>query len=156
MAIVSEKPKNTFKTIALTGFVVGLLDGIAAIVSNIMVGPIRIFQYIASAAIGKDAFSGGLGTASLGLFFHFLIAYSFSFFFFFVYPKLKILPKFKILVGFAYGLFVWLVMNMAILPIFFSNIPTFDLSKSWINILIHLFLVGLPISLLFHRHVSQK
>ena len=38
------------------------------------VSPIRILQSVARGALGNQAFQGGLKTAALGLFFHFLIA----------------------------------------------------------------------------------
>jgi len=34
-----------------------------------------VFQYIASAALGNAAFAGGLGTALLGLLFHYLTSF---------------------------------------------------------------------------------
>jgi hypothetical protein len=38
--------------------------------------PIQVLQYIASGALGKSAFEGGLVTAALGAMFHFIIAWA--------------------------------------------------------------------------------
>ena len=62
-------------TIAKAGLLAGFLDGMDAVVyigliSGVPV--IRIFQFIASGAVGVKAFQGGLGAAALGVFFHFV------------------------------------------------------------------------------------
>jgi hypothetical protein len=59
------------------GFACGVLDSTAALVVYGFFGlkPIRLLQGIASGLLGTKAFSGGLATAVLGVFCHFLIAF---------------------------------------------------------------------------------
>jgi hypothetical protein len=68
---------NALATIAKAGLLAGCLDGMDAVVyigliSGIPV--IRVFQFIASGAVGVKAFHEGLAAAVLGVFFHFMIA----------------------------------------------------------------------------------
>jgi hypothetical protein len=55
----------------------GTLDALEGVIAYGTRGlnPIQVLQYIASGALGKAAFQGGLGTAALGATFHFLIAW---------------------------------------------------------------------------------
>ncbi len=71
-----------------SGVIVGILDAIAASVNAYAqrgVSPAGVFRYVASGALGKSAFDGGLGIAGLGLLFHFIIAISWTFLFFMAY-----------------------------------------------------------------------
>jgi hypothetical protein len=64
-------------TILGGGLLAGLLDGCDAVVFygwTAGVGPVRIFQYIASGLLGASAFAGGWHTVALGIALHFLIA----------------------------------------------------------------------------------
>ena len=85
----SARPsRNLVKGILIAGFIAGTLDIIAAIISS-GADPIRVLQFIASGAVGRDAaFAGGLPMAFLGLALHYLIAYSWTTLFFLLYPKL--------------------------------------------------------------------
>ena len=61
--------KNSFLIILATGLLAGTLDAVAAIVNYTINGgklPSKIFQYIASGAVGPQAFTGGASV----LFFH--------------------------------------------------------------------------------------
>jgi hypothetical protein len=115
-----------------------------------------VFRYVASGALGKAAFEGGLDIALLGLLFHFVIAMGWTILFFFAYEKVKILQLNKFIVGIGYGIFVWLGMNLIVLPL--SRIPplTYRLTPTLIMIAIHMFVIGLSISLLANRFFSQK
>ncbi|MEO6219460.1 MAG: hypothetical protein ABIO81_03460 [Ginsengibacter sp.] len=60
-----------------TGLLAGTLDAIAAMINYTINGgklPSRIFQYIASGAVGTQAFKGGKGMIILGTIFHYIIA----------------------------------------------------------------------------------
>jgi uncharacterized membrane protein YagU involved in acid resistance len=147
------------KAILLAGFVAGLLDITAAIISfylNRHTGPTRMFQYIASAVLGKDAYNGGMGTAALGLLFHFMIAYIFTVIFFFLYPKLNLYSKNMVLAGLAYGIAVWLIMNLLVVPMSNANPAPFKVKGVIISALILMFCIGLPISIFAHRYYARK
>ena len=86
--------KPFFKTVLLTGLFVGVTDNCCSHfrVDTMRKLPTRVLQYIAGGALGLEtSMKGGLGTALLGLLFHFFIATSWTMFFFVVIPKLKFL-----------------------------------------------------------------
>lgn len=173
--------KNPVPTILLAGLVAGTLDACGAM-THYMINshggnPLKVWRYVASGALGQDALTKDLvSMAIIGILFHFLIAFLFTLFFFFIFPKIKFLSKNLFLTGPLYGIFVWLVMNLLIVP--FSNIP--DRGKLWtmvtttegkrhailqlppnpkqmiIGILIIMFCVGLSISLIIGKYYSRK
>src|SRR5688572_23368021 len=63
------------KPIVIGTLVAGSLDISAAILTWLPRGvtPGRVLQSVASGLLGKDSFTGGAGTAALGLFLHFVI-----------------------------------------------------------------------------------
>ena len=145
-------------TILKAGLIAGLLDATAASIQYfIMTGnnPVRVFRYIASAVFGKSALEGGTGTALLGFLFHILIATSFAAFFFFIYPKIRFITRSKVLLGLLYGLAVWAVMNLIVVPLSFGKF-TFVLYKAVMAALILMFCIGLPISLIVSKYYSRR
>src|SRR5215211_7437743 len=111
-------------TILSAGLLAGLLDGIAAAAQAYLMGganPVILFQYIASGALERSAFDGGWLTAGLGIVFQLAIALSWAALFFFVYPYFSFLAKSRVLNGVAYGLLIWLTMNLLVVPM--SRIP---------------------------------
>jgi uncharacterized membrane protein YagU involved in acid resistance len=70
--------------------------------------------------MGKQAFAGSSGIALLGLLCHYIIAFSFSFFFFWLYVKTSLLLKNRVVTGIVYGLFIWLVTTLIVVPL--SNV----------------------------------
>jgi hypothetical protein len=151
---VRTQPANPLKAIALIGLVAGTLDIIAATVAA-QLNPITILQYIASAAFGREAFSGGLGMAFWGLFFHYLIAYSWTILYFLIYPKFAFLSRHPILSGLAYGIVVWIIMNRVVVPLSQINQRPFDLVNAMKGMAILMVMIGLPISWLTHRYYSR-
>lgn len=153
-----QKAKSLLKAILLTGLLVGILDAIAASVAGYFprgITPDRVFRFVASGVFGKDAFTGGTPMALLGLLFHFIIAYGWSLLFFLAYPKVNLLTKNKIIVGLVYGIFVLLAMNLIVVPL--SNVPNAKPGNIHLpQVIIHMFLVGLPISLMANRYYSNK
>jgi hypothetical protein len=142
-----------------SGLIVGLLDGTAACVNAYLqrrVSPPAVFRYVASGAFGTDALKGGTDMVIWGLSFHFFIAISWTFLFYFLYTRIKLLQLNKFYVGIIYGGFVWLGMNFVVLPL--SNVPslTYRLVPTVIMIGIHMFVIGLSISLLANQYFSPK
>ncbi|HEY3430719.1 MAG TPA: hypothetical protein VGK39_08590 [Cyclobacteriaceae bacterium] len=150
--------KSLFPALLVAGFIVGLLDALAASVSSYFpkgITPDKVFRYVASGVFGKDAFAGGVPTALAGLFFHFVIAYGWTTLFFLAYPRVKLLSENKYIVGMLYGVFVLLSMNLVVVPL--SNVPSPNPGTVQVQqLFIHMFLVGLPISLLANRYYSKQ
>ena len=151
----TNKYNNPLQTILFAGLTAGLLDGAAAVINYLIStngkNPVKIFNFIASGVFGKKALTGGWAMAGWGLLFHFIIACLFAGFFYFLYQRIKFLSKDIILTGIVYGIFVWLVMNIAVLPL--SNTPPlpFVVSKAIIAVLILILCVGIPIAFVVHK-----
>ena len=160
LSLISDhKPSNPIKTILLTGLVAGTLDISAALIHAFItrgITPDRVFKFIASGVWGKDAFSEGTPMIFWGIFFHYVIAFTFTLFFFFIYPYVTKLIWNKIVLGLLYGIFVWIVMNMLVLPL--SNIPKGSpgLGQKLIGMAILMMMIGLPISLIIDKYYSSE
>lgn len=151
------KVQFPFPVILRTALLAGTLDIAAAFLnSNLRSGtsPVIVLQFIASGILGDQSFSSGFLSASLGLLFHYFIAFSWTAVFFLVYPGLNLSPKFKILSGLVYGVIIWLIMNLIVVPL--SNTPSFSpgVLQTILGLFFIMFLVGLPISLMFHKNAD--
>jgi hypothetical protein len=150
--------KNLLKAILIACLIIGLLDGAAACISAYIkneVTPDRVFQFVASGVFGKEAFAGGTPMALLGLLFHFMVATGWTTLFFLAYPRIKFLSWNKYIVGIAYGVFVLFAMNLVVVPL--SNVPNSNPGTVQLpQLFIHMFIVGLPISLLANRYYSKQ
>lgn len=110
--------------------------------------PKLVLQYIASALIGKKAYSQE-GAIALGLLIHFAIAYFFTLVFLVVYSKFPVLSKKRFFVGVIYGITIWIIMNLIVLPVTGISMPKrFDPVDVFLSILILIFALGLPLAYL--------
>lgn len=143
--------------IALGGFVAGTLDILAAFaMSWPRVAPARVLQSIASGLLGRAAYQGGARTAALGLLLHFVIAFGAATVYYVASRQWSLLWRRPVLCGLAYGVVVYLVMNLIVLPL--SQIgfrlpawPTIALL-----VVIHMVCVGLPIALATARRTPFR
>ncbi len=88
----------------------------------------------------------------LGLFFHFLIALLFAAIFFILVAR--ILPaasNTSFSTGILYGLFIWLVMNLLVVPL--SSVPKmpFNMGDAILSAAILVVCVGIPISYCYYN-----
>jgi hypothetical protein len=153
VALSLEKPK-AHRAIFWGGLIAGTLDILAAFINSGLRGvrPTRVLQAIASGLLGAESFNGGFATAALGLVLHFFIATTATAVYYAASRKLKVLVDQAIVCGLAYGIPVYLVMNLVVLPL--SAVP-FKISHAFGNVvtavLILMFCVGLPIALTVRR-----
>lgn len=152
--------RNRSAAILLTGFTAGTLDIVAACVqfySKTGRGPEPVLRYIASGVFGRRAFTGSSFTMSAwGLFFHFLIAFGLTVFYFMLYSKWPWLEKNKWLAGVLYGIFAWVVTTMIIVPLSLVQPGPFSWSKAAVAAGILVLCIGIPISLMTHKHYLYK
>lgn len=141
----------TFGNLLPIALIAGTLDGLAAVIFLAKMNFVGVFQYIASAILGKAAYTGGIKTVLLGLILHYFIAFSFTFFFALITNRISALRRNILLSGVIYGIFVWTVMNLLVVPL--TKIPPtpFHVEKALINAIILIFCIGLPISYLTAR-----
>lgn len=147
-----REPAGAARAILLGGLVVGVLDGLDAVVFFGIrgVAPIRIFQSIAGGVMGRAAFTGGIRTALLGVAFHFFIATTIVAIYYAVSRKIGALIRHPVPYGIAYGLVVYAVMNLVVLPLSSAGNRPPTLPGLLNGLAIHALGVGLP-SALFAR-----
>ena len=156
---MNQKLISLSSSILIAGLIVGILDAIAASVFSYGfsgASPDKVFRYVASGVFGKDAFAGGLPIAAWGLLFHFIVATGWTALFYLLYPKVNFFSSSKYISGISYGIFIWLMMNKVVVPL--SNVPPAPFHftiRTAVMILIHMFIIGVPISYLANRHYSS-
>lgn len=137
----------------LTVGTLDLLDAFVFFYLRSGVKPVAILHSIASGLLGPDAArSGGLLTAALGFFLHFLIAFLIVSIYFLASRKIPILRSRPVICGLAYGVVAYFVMAYVVVPM--SNARSggpFVLPVFTNGILIHAFGVGLPAALFSAR-----
>src|SRR5579864_4896035 len=148
-----QQSLTTLHAIFLGGLVAGVLDAIDGVIAYGTQGlsPIQVLQYIASGALGKSAFQGGLATAALGAGFHFSIALVAAAVFVLASRRLEILKTHAVLAGLIYGAAVYFFMNYLVLPLSAVAPATFQLGLFLNGVIGHAVFVGLPIALFARR-----
>jgi len=149
------KTSGPLQPIFWGGLIAGALDLTAACLSSWLragVAPIRVMQSVASGLLGNAAYTGGTKTAVLGVALHFLIATTWTAVFYFASRKLRFMIERPITSGLLYGVAVYAFMNFVVLPLsaFPQRTPP-RLSGRIIGLLIIMFCIGLPISLIVRR-----
>jgi len=134
---------------------VGLLDILDAFIFFGLRGakPIGILQSIASGVLGGAAYQGGMRTALLGLLLHFVIAFGVVATYLVAARLIPALNQRPWLYGLLYGLAVYAVMNLIVVPMSAAVLgsgPT-PLVVRVNGLLIHMFGVGLPAALVAAR-----
>ena len=142
------------------GLIVGTLDILAAFLYYfIKTGQKNVFivlKFVASGVFGKKAFSEGNKMIILGLVLHYIIALSFTIFFFWVFPKLKAFSKNKILAGIVYGIFIWMVMNLVVVPLSSIGTRPFDMANALINAIILIVCIGIPLAFMANAFYKKE
>jgi len=145
---------NSRLGILFGGLTAGVMDITAAILTwkiKANVPPIRVLQSVASGWMGKDAFTGGIKTAVLGLGFHFLIAFTATTVFYLVSRKIEFLLNNAWVAGALYGVLVYGFMYWVVMPL--SNVKRglFSWEVEITAVITHIVCVGLPIALCVKR-----
>jgi hypothetical protein len=140
---------SAWKAIVYGGLTVGALDLTDAFVFFYLrsgARPVPILHSIASGLIGSAAArDGGIPTAVLGFFLHFLIAFIIVSIYFIASRFIPALRQKPVICGIAYGVVAYFVMTYGVVPM--SNARSggpFVLPVFINGLLIHAFGVGLP------------
>ncbi|MBW4891207.1 hypothetical protein KXQ82_15885 [Mucilaginibacter sp. HMF5004] len=148
------------KLTLLSGLLVGTLDMTAACINAYLsfgLNPTRVFKYIAAGVLGKSAFAGGALVDVLGVLLHYFIACSWTAFFFFIYPRTNLVNQNKYITGTFYGVLIWMVMNLVVVPL--TNVPKpkngFNVTQAYINAGILIAVIGIPLSLIAYRYFRK-
>ena len=151
------KRSRALPTIALAGLIAGILDITSAfVIAGIKgTGSIRMLQGIASGLLGQRSFEGGMATAGLGLGIHFLIAFTAAAVFYAASRKFGSLTQHAVVSGLLYGIVVYIFMYWIVMPLAFPT-AHHSTSRDVTAVIIHIVLIGLPISLVVHRFSNGK
>ena len=156
---MNRKRLVIFRTILWIGLVAGTLDIAENLVFTQLRGvtPWRVFQYIASGLIGRQAFQSGWASVLLGVGLHYIIALIWTAVFYVVARKFAIVMRRPVLSGLLYGGVVYLIMNFIAVPL--SGVPhplrPITLVSRINAVLALLICIGLAISLLMRRTLFQ-
>ena len=145
---------RTSRAVLQAGLTCGGLDITAALVvyGSFGLRPIRLLQGIAAGLLGRRAFEGGLATAFLGLLCHFLIAFSAAAVYVAMSRRFSFLVRHAVASGVLFGIAVYFFMNRVVVPLSAAVKYPFSVEGMIIGVVIHIFCVGLPISLTVRRY----
>ena len=145
---------SAYRTVAVGGLVAGLLDLLFALVfaGSQGAGPVRLLQVIASGWLGEAAFAGGGASAALGLVSHFALALAWAALFAVAARQWRALVTHPLPAGLAFGVLVFLVMRLVVLPLSAYPRPvTFKPLATALDLASHMLLFGLPIAFATRR-----
>ncbi len=112
LPIAAGRP-NLIRPIIVGGAIAGTLDLIAAFITYGIISP----KFIAAGLIGRQAISGGDPAWTLGVLLHFLIAFSTAAVYCVSSRRLEFLKEHFLVCGMFYGVAIFLVMNLVVLPL---------------------------------------
>lgn len=159
-------PRAPISRLLAAGVLVAMLDGAFAAVLYVYVlracSAAQLMQSIAAGLLGRAAFRGGSATVVLGLALHFAVAFGWTF----VYAALRATSarlreltattRGALVTGAAFGVFIWLAMDLLVLPLsrasptpFWS--PLFVILLTW-----HALGVGIPLALILREPTRRS
>ncbi len=151
---MSAVPVVARRFVVLAGLVGATGDIVYAIVYYGWRGvpALKILQSIASGLLGKPAFDGGFPVAMLGLALHVAILVVAAAIFLEASRRVPWMRRHAVGAGLLFGLGIYGFMNFVVLPLSAYPFPMrFTLLTTVTGLLSHLFLVGVPISLLTRK-----
>jgi hypothetical protein len=112
---------SLLRSIVLGGLIIGITHSIIHhwFVSSILGGYplITVYQYMASGALGNAAFAGGIGTALLGVLFHFIVSFVVAAVFILSADRIPLLRRHAFAGSLLYSFGAFIVMNFIVLPL---------------------------------------
>lgn len=121
----------------------------------------RLWQGVASVLLGKEALNGGTKAALIGLLMHFGVAFAWTAVFLFLVLPLSwirglLASRYGVVkMAALYGPFVWLVMSLAVIPLFVHHPPTINF-RWWVQFFGHIPFVAIPIVAITSRAYSPR
>ncbi len=136
------------RPILVGGAVAGTLDHISAMITF---GP-GVSRAIAAGLVGRWALQAGAGMLILGLLLHFFIAFTAATIYCLSSRRLPFLREHWLVCGMFYGIAVFLVMNLIVLPLCALHAAgPYQLRGLIQGVLAHMLIIGLPISFSLRR-----
>jgi hypothetical protein len=142
------RKSNSLLAIAVGGTISGVVDLLIACIQLGWDIPLTV----AAGLLGRQAIHGGIGTWFLGVFLHFLIAFSAAAVYWVASRGLPFLTEYPLVCGLCYGAWVELVMNLIVLPLSALHARgPFTLHYLIQGLLSHMVVIGLPIAFSVRR-----
>jgi hypothetical protein len=134
---LATRPSSSPTKIAvLGGLVLGTTDLTFACTFaglNSGASPVRVFQSVAAGVLGKASFTGGAASATLGVALHYVIAISMALVYYAVSRRYPALARRPIACGIPYGILLYLIMNLVVLPLSAIGMPSFK-NLLWVTL----------------------
>ena len=160
---MSRQTTNMLLTILWLSLLTATLDGALSALLSYPASPEQSYRYIASGWFGVAAFTANY-MVFWGVLFHILIASAFSASLFLLYPNFKNVIKNKYLLAFTFGLIIFTISTLGILPL--SNVPDIkgvakypsqlSLTPALISVVGLSLCLGLPISLVAGKYYLKN
>jgi hypothetical protein len=150
---------RALETVLLGGLVVGILDGLFALIFyGLVLGgrPLRIFQSVAAGVLGKASFEGGVQTFLFGVLLHFVVACCIAAVYYVASLKLPVLIRHAVPCGLIYGMLAHLGMSYVVVPLSAAAPGRFSLNTFLPAFIAHALLVGLPVALIARRSAGAR
>jgi hypothetical protein len=139
---------SLLRPILVGGALAGTFDLIAAFITF---GP-GVPRAIAGGLLGRQANHGGAGTWFLGVVLHYFIAFSAAAIYCLSSRRLEFLKDHWLVCGLLYGIAVFLVMNLVVLPLCaYHSMGPYQYRGLVQGLLVHMLIIGLPISFSLNR-----
>lgn len=140
-----------------TGLAVAVSDGLFASATGVWIRPyatpFRVFRGVASVLFGRGVLDGGVSMAFVGMLMHLTVALFWSGLFILALQNseklraaIESMPA-AIVVALVYGMMIWLVMSLIVIPTLVHRPPTITL-KWWVQFIGHPLFVVTPMILL--------
>ncbi len=133
------------------GLAAGALDTFLAM-GQFGASALIVYQSVAGGLLGRASYQGGLATAALGMLLHFFIATTAAGVYVAASHRLKLLVRWAVPCGLAFGMAVYFFMRHVVLPLSAARVGSF----AWTGLIGHALLVGLPIALFARRAHSTN
>jgi len=145
---IDTQPGHLVRPILIGGAIAGALDLTSAFITFGWGVP----RNVAAGLLGASAVSGGTFTWILGVLLHFTIAIGAATIYCLVSRKLPFLGDHWLVCGMFFGIAVHLVMNLVVLPLCaFHFMGPYEYRSLLQGILVHMTIIGLPISFSLHK-----
>jgi hypothetical protein len=144
------------RAILVGGALVAVLDGLDAVVAYGVVlglGPVQIYQFVASGMLGPAAYAGGPSTALLGVLVHCAVAFAAAGVYATAARRVTWLVERWLLAGALYGVGVFVFMNYVVIPLSLIPPSPFSLPLFVNGVVGHALLVGVPIAWASRRYL---
>jgi len=153
MTPMQQRNGSALKAIVIAWLAAGTFDILSAFTHAIARGGSvpGVLRAVASGLLGNKVIGGGWAIGMTGLFLHYAIMLGIVLVFWAASRRFPFLLTRPLLIGPLYGIAVFAVMNLVVLPlsaIIFT--PRYDWPTLLIGIGIHMVAVGLPIATVFH------